>query len=114
FGMQDVAQLIDQKLLDRFRCLRSGAFGMNAGGLDIVDAIEVMESGGFHEFPRLSFIPRSARVDFAMVSGARRVIEELVNQLWRGSDLADAEGRLAHGFQRKREGAHMSDFARHE
>jgi len=40
--MEDVAQLIDQKLPDRFRRFRIGAFGMNGGGIDVAGAIEVL------------------------------------------------------------------------
>jgi hypothetical protein len=53
---------------------------MNAGGRFITAAIEVLEGGRFHEFPRLTFIPGAAGVDLPMISFARRVIEELVDQ----------------------------------
>ena len=49
-----------------------------------------------------------------MIAVARRVVEELVHQLGRRGDLADAEWRLAHAFQRERERLHVGDFARHE
>jgi hypothetical protein len=36
-----------------------------------------------------------------MIPFARRIVEELVNELLRGGDFPDAEGRLPHALQRQ-------------
>jgi hypothetical protein len=40
---------------------------------------DFLERGGFHELPLVSFIPRTARVDFAVIALSCRIVEVLVD-----------------------------------
>src|SRR3954471_23031726 len=111
--MQNVAQLIDQKLLDGARFSRIRAFGVNGGSVGFA-AVEILEGWRFYKLPRLALIPGAARVDLAVVPCPGRIVEELVDELGRGRDFSNAEGRLAHALQRKGERPHMGDLSRHE
>ena len=75
---------------------------------------ETVARPAFRRTPRLTLIPRPAGVYLAVVSFACRIIEELVDQLRRGRNFSDAEGRLPHALQRKGKGAHMSNLSGHE
>src|SRR6202453_5253985 len=111
--MQNVAELIDQKFLDRLRNLRIRTFRMNAERL-VIATIKVLQRRRFDEFPRLTLIPMPAGVDLSMIALAGRVIEELVDQLGRRSNLADAQRRLSNTFQGETECSHMGDLPRHQ
>ena len=65
--MQDVAQLIDEQLLDHFHIRRFGTFGVDGGAVGH-GLPDLVECGSLHELPLVAFIPRTARVDLAMVA----------------------------------------------
>ena len=111
--MQDVAELIDEKLLDHFPIRRFGTFGMD--GRAVGHGLPgLVECRSLHELPLVAFIPGTARVDLAMVALSGRIVEELIDQTGGGSNFPDGEARLAHALQRRGERLHVGDFARHQ
>jgi hypothetical protein len=77
-------------------------------------AVEVGNRRRFDEFPGGVLIPGASSINFAVVTFARRIVEELIDQFRRRRNAANAERGLAHAFQRKRESPHVRDFPRHE
>ena len=111
--MQDVAQLIDEQLLDHFAIRRFGTFGVDGGAVGH-GLPDLVECGSVNVFPVAALIPRTTRVNFAVVALAGAIIEELVDQSRRRRNFADRKARLAHAFESRSERLHVGDFARHQ
>ncbi|MGX1213608.1 hypothetical protein AB7M42_003873 [Bradyrhizobium diazoefficiens] len=110
-SMEKVPQLVDQQVVkadDRLRRRTLGYDRRRRAGL------AALERRGFHELPVFALIPGTARVDFTVVAGSRRIVEELVHEAGRRRDAADAERGLVHAFQRARERLHVGDLPRHQ
>ncbi len=113
FGVQDIPELIDKKLLNGF-IGPVRAFGVDGFTLPGLETVHISHGRRLDEYPFAALVPGTPRVDFSVVTLAGRVIEELIDKLGRRSDVTDAEWRLAHAFKRKSEGPHVRDLARHQ
>ena len=110
--VKQITHLVDEKSPDgvgvgslgRFR-LDPAVSSHNSGFL---------ERRGVQDLPGIAFIPGAGGVDLAHVALTGRIVEILVHERSDGADLADRETRLAHAIQRRREGLHVRDLARHE
>ena len=70
FGMKDVAQFIDQQLVQALWRYRRGTFGLD--GYGCCSTRLLLKGRRLDEFPIAAFIPRASGVDLALVSDARR------------------------------------------
>src|SRR5665811_1905302 len=59
-------------------------------------------------------IPGTLEISFSILALACGSIEELIDKAWGGLDDADSKLRLLHTLECCCEGAHMSNFARHQ
>ena len=93
-GMQKVAQLVDQQLLDRFGSVGSRAFRSRSAEPSAFVPLHVLERRRLHELPvaRLRSRGRGRRSPLDPLAG--RIVEELVDERRRGRDLADENGGL--------------------
>ena len=100
--MQNVAHLIDQKLLDGLRYRRIRAFSVDKGSVAFAGA-EILESRRFYELPRLPFIPRPARVHLAVVAFTRRRRSGIESWRARWPQRAESDGHdsMAQAYQQR-------------
>ncbi|MGY3469810.1 hypothetical protein ACVW0I_006681 [Bradyrhizobium sp. LM6.11] len=109
--MQDIAQLVDKQITETSFVCRRRALRYDGGGRT---RFARLDRRRVREDPVAALVPRSARVDLAMVACAGGIVEELVDEAGRRGEAADAERRLAHAFERQRERLHVRDLAGHQ
>src|SRR5277367_3272061 len=78
----------------------------------ILDSL--FEFRSFDNLPVSSCIPRAGGIGFSFVTLAGGIVEVLVDQSWRGVDLADGKAVFAQALERRGERLHVCDFASHE
>ena len=111
FGMQDVAQLINQQFVETHRSVRRRTLGDDRRRSA---RIGILKCRRRCENPIVTLVPGAARVDFALVAGAGGIVEELVYETGCRCDATDTERGLAHAFERKGKRLHVGDFPCHQ
>src|ERR1700758_321020 len=94
-------------------CRSALPFGSLAvGGFEVLHALR--ERGRLHDLPVAALVPGTASILFSLIPNSGGVVEILVHEARRRSNLPDGEWVLAKAFERERESLHVSDLARHQ
>jgi hypothetical protein len=74
----------------------------------------ILEGRSLKEFPVAALVPRSAGIDFTVLTLPSGIVEELIDQAGGRSNTADRKCRLSHTLQSRGESSHVRDLAGHQ